>query len=267
MVCIAAIYDIDGVIRDVSQSYRKALADTVETFTARYLEASWRPEQTDIDRLKAEGVWNNDWEGSRELIYRAWERQGRQREGLKLDFEEIVAFFQSRYRGSGDTPEQWDGYINNEPLLVQPNYFAALSAADLAWGFFSGATRGSVAFVLQRRLQLTDPVVHAMEDGPEKPDPSGLLRVLAELETRLQSRFDAVVYSGDTTGDMETLLNARQKDASRQWKAVGIVPPHLWNDEGRKAEFQQLLRDRGASLVVQKVTELTPMRVKELFAS
>lgn len=267
MVRIAAIFDIDGVIRDVSQSYRKALADTVETFTARYLEVPWRPSQAEIDDLKAEGTWNNDWEGSRELIYRAWEQQGGNRAHLALDYGAIVAFFQSRYRGSGNEPEQWDGYINNEPLLAKPDYFAALSEADLAWGFFSGATRGSVAFVLQRRLHLVEPVVRAMEDGPEKPDPTGLLNVIAELEARHRVTFDAIVYSGDTTGDMETLLSARQRDPARQWKAVGVVPPHVWTHPDREAEFRQLLRDRGADLVVQKVTDLTPMRVKELFAS
>ncbi|MEO1134625.1 MAG: TIGR01548 family HAD-type hydrolase [Cyanobacteria bacterium J06639_1] len=267
MVRIAAIFDIDGVIRDVSQSYRKALADTVEHFTTELLDESWRPSQADIDALKAEGIWNNDWEGSQELICRAWEKNGGDRAALKLEFEAIVAFFQSRYRGNGDLPEQWDGYINNEPLLVRPDYFADLTHAGIAWGFFSGATRGSVSFVLERRLRLDRPIVHAMEDGPEKPDPTGLLSVLAQLEALYQTTFDAVVYSGDTTGDMETLRQARQRDRDRQWKAVGIIPPHLWSAPEREAEFRALLSDRGADIVVRQVTDLTPMRVREVFLS
>ena len=55
------VFDIDGVVRDVGNSYRRALADTVEQFT----EGAFRPSQADIDRLKAEGIWNNDWEASR----------------------------------------------------------------------------------------------------------------------------------------------------------------------------------------------------------
>ncbi|MEO0852496.1 MAG: TIGR01548 family HAD-type hydrolase [Cyanobacteria bacterium J06648_11] len=267
MVRIAAIFDIDGVIRDVSQSYRTALADTGAHFTAELLDASWRPSQADIDELKAEGIWNNDWEGSQELIFRAWERTGGDRAALDLDFGAIVAFFQSRYRGRGELPEQWDGYIHNEPLLAHPDYFADLTRADIAWGFFSGATRGSVSFVLQRRLKLDRPIVHAMEDGPEKPDPTGLLSVLAQLEALHQTAFDAVVYSGDTTGDMETLRQARQRDRDREWRAVGIIPPHLWTAPARAAEFQELLHDRGADVVVQKVTDLTPMRVREVFLS
>lgn len=48
------------------------LADTVEQFT----QGAYRPSPEDIDQLKAEGIWNNDWEGSMELIYRYFESQG-----------------------------------------------------------------------------------------------------------------------------------------------------------------------------------------------
>ena len=59
------VFDIDGVIRDVGGSYRRAIADTVEQFTSSY-----RPSITDIDDLKSEGIWNNDWDASLELIRR-----------------------------------------------------------------------------------------------------------------------------------------------------------------------------------------------------
>lgn len=101
----ALVLDIDGVIRDVSQSYRRALADTVEQFTGK------RPSPDDIDRLKQEGLWNNDWEASQELIRRF-------APDVKVDYETIVAFFQSRYRG-----QNWDGYIKDEPLLVTRAFF------------------------------------------------------------------------------------------------------------------------------------------------
>ena len=69
------IFDIDGVIRDVTKSYRRALADTVAQFT----QNAYRPTMDDIDTLKSEGIWNNDWEGSQEFIYRYWESQGKNR--------------------------------------------------------------------------------------------------------------------------------------------------------------------------------------------
>ena len=85
------IFDIDGVIRDVSGSYRRALADAVEYFT----NSAYRPSPEEIDELKAEGIWNNDWEASEELIKRYFQVQGKV---AKIDYDDIVAFFQSRYR-------------------------------------------------------------------------------------------------------------------------------------------------------------------------
>ena len=151
------IFDIDGVIRDVTNSYRRALADTVEHFT----NYAFRPNMQDIDNLKAEGIWNNDWEGSQELIYRYGESQGQSRKELSLNYEEIVDFFQSRYRGSQlDNPKEWDGYITTEPLLVNKEYFETLTDNKLAWGFFSGATKGSAQYILQQRLGLDNPVLY-----------------------------------------------------------------------------------------------------------
>jgi HAD superfamily phosphatase len=173
-----AVFDIDGVIRDVGGSYRRALADTVEHFT----QGAYRPTPQDIDALKAEGIWNNDWEGSQELIYRHFETQGQARTDLTLDFDALVDFFQRRYRGPVlADPNQWTGYISQEPLLVEGDYFQTLQTAQVAWGFFSGATRGSAQYVLERRVGLIKPILVAMEDAPGKPDPTGLFQVAETL--------------------------------------------------------------------------------------
>jgi HAD superfamily phosphatase len=82
------VFDIDGVVRDVGGSYRRALADTVEHFTA----FAYRPSQSDIDQLKSEGVWNNDWEASQELIYRYFEAQGQTRSQVHLNYEALLLF-------------------------------------------------------------------------------------------------------------------------------------------------------------------------------
>ena len=50
------LFDIDGVIRDVSASYRRAIVETVHHFHGQ------RPEPAAIDGLKSEGSWNNDWQ-------------------------------------------------------------------------------------------------------------------------------------------------------------------------------------------------------------
>lgn len=65
------LFDIDGVIRDVGGSYRRAIVETVHHFSG------WRPDPEEIDALKAEGCWNNDWEASLELLRRRAESKAR----------------------------------------------------------------------------------------------------------------------------------------------------------------------------------------------
>ncbi len=244
------VFDIDGVIRDVSGSYRRALADTVEYFT----RSAYRPTSEEIDELKAEGIWNNDWEAAQELIKRYWwaleQELGQE---SQVSYEAIVTFFQSRYRGAN--PEQWDGYISTEPLIATRSYFQDLTIAGICWGFFSGATRASAGYVL-KRLGIDDPVLIAMEDAAGKPDPTGLLLAIKQLERKHSQSAIAVVYVGDTVADMLTVVNARAYDASYKYIAVGVIPPHVRED--LRDRYAALLKENGADLVLNSVLELTP---------
>jgi HAD superfamily phosphatase len=254
------VFDIDGVLRDVGGSYRRALADTVEQFT----NGVYRPSQADIDRLKSEGIWNNDWEASRELVYRHFEAQGQVRSQLQLDYDLLVAFFQSRYRGPD--PTHWTGYICQEPLLVQPAYFEQLTQAGFAWGFFSGATRGSASYVLEKRLGLQAPVLIAMEDAPGKPDPTGLLQTIQQLEASTDANLTPVVYVGDTVADLHTVQQARSHQPDRSWIGVGVLPPHAQNSPDYAATYQENLHAAGAITVLTNVEQLTPAQIKQLIA-
>ena len=248
------IFDIDGVIRDVGGSYRRALADTVEQFT----QGAYRPSPADIDALKAEGMWNNDWEASQELVYRYFESQGKPRipdgtDPIDLNYEELVAFFQSRYRGPD--PQHWTGYICDEPLLLNPSYLERLTQANICWGFFSGATTGSARYVLEKRLGLQSPTLIAMEDAPGKPNPTGLLKT-TELLTDNSSA--PVFYVGDTVADMYTVKNAHDLQPSRRWIAVGVLPPHVQANTEQKAAYSQTLERAGADVVFDNVEQLSP---------
>jgi HAD superfamily phosphatase len=257
------IFDIDGVVRDVGGSYRRALADTVEKFT----QGGYRPSSQDIDTLKSEGVWNNDWEASQELTYRYFEAQERSRSSLSLNYSEMVAFFQSRYRGTD--PEHWTGYICQEPLLMQPEYLDKLTQAGIRWGFFSGATRASATYILEKRLGLQAPLLIAMEDAPGKPDPTGLF---ASVEQAGSDALTPVIYVGDTVADMYTVERARQIQPDRRWVGVGILPPHVQetsdplqvSQRDRQSAYAESLRQAGAEIVFANVQELTAIALQQL---
>ncbi|MBD2484252.1 TIGR01548 family HAD-type hydrolase [Planktothrix sp. FACHB-1365] len=254
------VFDIDGVIRDVGGSYRRAIADTVEQFT----NGAYRPTLTDIDALKSEGIWNNDWEASQELVYRYFEAQGKTRTDISLNYKQLIDFFQSRYRGLD--PEQWTGYICSEPLLCTPNYFQNLTENQMLWGFFSGAMRDEALYVLQGKLNLGSLVLRAMEDVPGKPDPTGLFEVIAELESE-ENEQTPVLYVGDTVADLYTVTQAKQLQPDRIWVGVGVLPPHIQQaDLERRQAYQQNLEKAGATIVLNKLEELTPDKIKELIA-
>ncbi|NEP13457.1 MAG: TIGR01548 family HAD-type hydrolase [Symploca sp. SIO2C1] len=265
------VFDIDGVIRDVSGSYRRAVADTVEHFT----DGAYRPESIDIDKLKSEGIWNNDWEASQELIYRYFETQDasqsataapKMRSQIDLDYNTLVAFFQSRYRGTD--PDQLTGYICNEPLLLEPSYLESLTAAAIPWGFFSGATREEAEYALVKRLGIQQPVLMAMEDAPGKPDPTGLLATVQQLEQRHQIKVELpVIYVGDTVADMYTVNKARNLQPQRTWIGVGVLPPHVQQTSERSEAYQQSLKQAGATLAFNNVEQLTPEQILSILNS
>ena len=123
------LFDIDGVLRDVANSYRLAIQETVNHF------CDWRPTIQDIDELKSEGGWNNDWKASQEMI-----RRYQSKNNLTYqtpEFEEIIQVFSDFYFGgdpNGDS-RQWEGFIKNEPLLVERGFFEKLTSKGFEWGF------------------------------------------------------------------------------------------------------------------------------------
>ncbi|MGQ4648999.1 TIGR01548 family HAD-type hydrolase [Lyngbya aestuarii] len=253
------VFDIDGVVRDVAGSYRRAIIDSVEHFT----DGLYRPSMVEIDQLKSEGIWNNDWDASQELIYRYFETQGKVRTQVPLEYESLIAFFNSRYRGSD--PENWTGYICNEPLLLQPSYLETLRSAGIPWGFFSGATRDEAKYALEKRLGLQTPVIIAMEDAPGKPDPTGLLTTVEQLEQRHQVGAKLpVIYAGDTVADMYTVEKARNLHPQRHWIGVGILPPHVQQTPERSKAYAQTLKTAGATVVLANIEQLNLQQIQQL---
>lgn len=258
-----AVFDIDGVVRDVGGSYRRAIADTVEHYT----NGQYRPTVEDIDTLKSEGIWNNDWKASEVMVHRYFERKGKPKPSAS--YEEIVDYFQRQYRGPDtEDPAQWTGYIASEPLLMDEGYLRSLLQSGMPYAFFSGATQGSANFVLQRRIGLASPVLIAMEDAPSKPDPTGLMMAVQQIETQTPTAKDLpVIYAGDTAADMKTITAARSQFSDRTWLAVGILPPHAQKETAYKEQYAEKLKAAGAATVLDSIRDLDADCTKQLLAN
>src|SRR5712691_9917774 len=74
------VFDMDGVLVDVSESYREAIQQTVEHFTGK------RVTRADIQDWKNRGGWNDDWALSTAMIHA---------QGVDAAYDAVVEYFQS----------------------------------------------------------------------------------------------------------------------------------------------------------------------------
>lgn len=166
------LFDMDGVLVDVSESYRETIAATVEHFTGA------RPTREQIQQFKNQGGWNDDWRLSHHLITGT---------GFDVPFEEMKAHFQEIFLGGLMLREKW---------IARPGVLEKLSE-QFRLAIFTGRPRDEVKLTLDRFAPALafEPIV-AMEDTQNpKPAPDGLLKIARDNP-------DArITYIGDSIDD------------------------------------------------------------------
>lgn len=157
----AIIFDLDGVIADVSRSYRQAIVETGDSFGVEITTEM-------ISGLKAEGNANDDWELTWRLI---------NGQGVEADLAEVTSRFEEIYQGTDTRP----GLKENERCLVERRFLEAL-AADYRLAIVTGRPRRDAAQFLEREdlIDLFDAVI-SREDAPSKPDPRPVSLAMDEL--------------------------------------------------------------------------------------
>jgi len=282
----ALVLDIDGVLVDVADSYRKAIRESIDRVYGETID------RDAIQAFKNAGGFNNDWALTDAAALFVLAR----RAGLTLDVEAFTdrvaaggggveaatrvvetadgvatervfeawnperlrAVFQALYLGEtlyrdlegGDPPVATTGYIHDEPTLIEPATIEALTERfDV--GVLTGRPAAEAAIALER-VGLDVPAAHrfTMDDWEEgKPHPRALV-TLAE-------RFDAdrVAFAGDTLDDVRTARNADEADPDRTYDAIGVLTGGLTGEAGRRAFLEA-----GADAVVADVNALTDYR-------
>src|SRR5712671_1907105 len=79
------VFDMDGVLVDVAESYRETIQRTVEHFTGK------RISRESIQEWKNRGGWNDDWALSTAII---------QSEGHDTPYNTVVDYFQAIFHGN-----------------------------------------------------------------------------------------------------------------------------------------------------------------------
>ena len=214
------IFDMDGVLVDVTESYREAIAQTVAHFAA--IEVT-HPE---IQDYKNQGGWNDDWQLSHHIITRA---------SVTASLEEVTKYFQKIFLGNGS-----DGLIGREKWIARPGMLEQLNRR-FRFALFTGRPRSEAELTLDRFApeMIFDPLVGMYEVTNHKPAPDGLLRILED------NRDCKVFYVGDTVDDARCAREAAVP-------FIGVAAP----SNPRYRELVGLFRGEGAYAIVDDINGL-----------
>jgi HAD superfamily phosphatase len=213
------VFDVDGVLVEVTASYREAIRETVRSFTGELISNEL------IQEFKNQGGWNNDWE----LSYRFITDRGH-----NVTYNEVVDEFNRLFLGTNN-----DGLILKEEWLPSAGFFAQLQPYTLA--IFTGRVGYELTPTLQRFAPdvVFDPIITADNVKEPKPAPEGLNIIKARFPNR------TLWYLGDTIDDARA---ARDADVP----FIGIAAA----DSPRRLELVEALKRNGAFLVISDVNEL-----------
>jgi HAD superfamily phosphatase len=215
------VFDMDGVLVDVSQSYRETIRETVRYFGGPDVS------HDTIQDYKNSGGWNNDFALSQKILADA---------GIEIPYDQVAKVFNRIFFGDNN-----DGLVLREKWVTDRDLLDRLGQRH-ALCIFTGRMRYEVDFTLGRFI----PGVHwsmiVADDNVKnsKPAPDGLLAIMAAHPNA------RVTYVGDTIDD------ARSAQAAGNVRFVGIA--HYNNP--RREELVTLLRSHGAIAVLENVNEL-----------
>ena len=173
------VFDMDGVLVDVTESYRETIIQTVRHFTGITLT------NEQIQDVKNQGGFNDDWILSHHLVTQA---------GHDVPFETVKEHFQKLFLGNGD-----ESLILREQWVARPGTLEKL-AEQFRFAVFTGRPRSEAQLTLDRfAVGFTfDPIIGMYEVTNQKPAPDGLLAM-----------DDTAFYVGDSVDDARSARAAK----------------------------------------------------------
>jgi histidinol dehydrogenase len=209
----ALLWDMDGVLADVSQSYRRAIIDTAAAFGVAVTGR-------DIAMAKARGNANNDWVLTRRLIIAHKSSEALLSGSSSPDLQESLEQSITLQKVTDKFQEIYGQVCDTEALIPSRALLADLSA-QFPMAIVTGRPRQEANYFLNLHnigSYFTGDMV-CMEDGPPKPDPAPIRSALQTL--RLPSSSDRIVYFiGDTPDDARAAIHTRDRVIP-----LGISPP------------------------------------------
>jgi HAD superfamily phosphatase len=214
------VFDMDGVLADVTESYRETIARTAAHFTGVEIA----PER--IQDYKNRGGFNDDWKLTQHIIASA---------GVSVPFNEVVEHFQKLFLGNG-----LDGLILRERWVARPGMLESLNQR-FRFAIFTGRPKLEVELTLNRFAPdlVFDPIVGMHDVAHHKPAPDGLLQI------RGASGDSKLYYIGDTPDDARCARAA-------EVPFIGVASP----SNPRYLDLVFLFQEEGAFAIVDDINYL-----------
>src|SRR5438270_12257133 len=216
------IFDVDGVLVDVRESFWRSALETVRFLTGK--RVTW----AELYKWKNKPGNNDDWS-----MVSHWATAL----GRPTSYEEARDAFQQFYWDSNGRP----GNVRREKMLVAPNQIKRW-ARDFELNLFTGRTRQEFSYTFKRwpAARHFRTIVTMNDVKRKKPYPDGLLKILGNREP------NAALYVGDNIDDA---LAAR--DAKVPFMA--ILPVDASGYRSRAAQFREL----GALALLRGIKDLS----------
>lgn len=218
------VFDMDGVLVEVGESYRETICQTVRHFTGTPVTREL------VQQYKNRGGFNNDW-----LLSQAMTRDL----GVEVDYWEVARKFNELFYGT-ITDGIPDGLMSRERWIAKPGLLEELGTAH-SLSIFTGRPRDEAEITLRRfaRNYRFDPLIGAEDVINGKPDPEGLLKIQAQHPDK------EIWYVGDTVDD------ARPAKAAGL-PFIGIAAAGMPFRE----TLLELFREQGAVAIIEDINQL-----------
>ncbi len=183
----AVIFDVDGVLVDVSKSYYEAIKRTASVFLRREVV------DFEVDKLKSLEGFNNDWDVTFALVKGITNPSEIDRSSRP--YKEIKEIFQGLYLGNENQP----GLISNETLLISKKTLKKLKREGISIGVVTGRPRKEALIALGSLMGnyiQADNIVALEDCDEEKPSPKSLKKLIGKMLCRNP------IYIGDNPSDV-----------------------------------------------------------------
>ncbi|MBI4973802.1 HAD-IA family hydrolase [Candidatus Roizmanbacteria bacterium] len=177
------IFDMDGILVNVTRSYREAMRMTASKFLCREVS------KIEVDNIKNKIGMNNDWDATYALINNS-----------AIPYAKVKKYFQELYLGN----KERKGFIDNEPLLISKQILTRIMKKYGKLAIATGRPRLEAEYVIKKnKLNGLFNSIVAMEDvASGKPAPDILIKVISKLKLK------NTVYIGDSPSDVISAQNA-----------------------------------------------------------